>query len=100
MYECYEVFGDMDYGFGYGYTDCIRRWVYPNGDRFKVRPSCPRFPRSLHLFHSNSRVCSGSEYAPLRHRDVCAVHGRRRTRSRVPAFYCFMFVILLLQTGI
>ena len=51
MYECYQVFGDMAYGFGYGYTDCIRRKVYPNGDRFKVRPSCPRCPRSLHLFH-------------------------------------------------
>ena len=81
MYECYEVFGDTDYG--YGYADCLRRRVYPSGgtDLFKVRPRCPSFPRSLRLFHSHSRGYSGSEYSPVLRRDVCVVYKQHRTCS-------------------
>ena len=81
MYECYQVFGDTDYG--YGYAECLRRSVYPSGgtDLFKVRPSCPSFPRSLRLFHSHSRGYSGSEYSPVLRRDVCAVYKQHRTCS-------------------
>ena len=81
MYECYQVFGDTDYG--YGYANCLRRSVYPSGgmDLFKVRPSCLSFPRSLRLFHSHSRGYSGSEHSPFLRRDVFAVYKQHRTCS-------------------
>ena len=68
LYECYQVFGDINYG----YANCVRESVYPSGgmDRFKVRPSCLSFPRSLRLFHSHSRGYSGSEYSLILRRDV------------------------------